>query len=275
MKKWLWLALILLGLIVVSVGGWYYYPQFKIDRLKAQNAAIQDSADKPESHNVSYIGHLRNLPGKAIHHLALGDSVIQGRGSTEGGFIKIANDEISSLTGKKAILDNQGISGATSGDLLRFLSTPDMKERIHSADLITINIGGNDLVTLALKEGPVKALQDYANVKSSYQNNLVEIFSIIRKENPDAILVYNELYNAVDSEETFFPATKKLLNDWNLIAYETTANNKPSIVIPSSEVLKPENRKKWIYDAIHPNDKGHEMIAKQMIKTLEAPYQQK
>ncbi|MDN4524364.1 GDSL-type esterase/lipase family protein [Fictibacillus fluitans] len=275
MKNWLWLALILLGLIVVTVGGWYYYPQFKIDRLKAQSTALQDSAGKPESHKVSYIGHLRNLPGKTIHHLALGDSVIQGRGSAEGGFIKIANDELSSLTGKKAILDNQGISGATSSDLLKYLSTPEMKERIHSADLITINIGGNDLVSLALKEGPVKALQDYTDVKSSYKDNLVKIFSIIREENPDAILVYNELYNAVDSEEKFFPATKKLLNDWNLIAYETTADHKPSIVIPSSEVLKPENRKEWIYDAIHPNDEGHKMIAKQMIKTLEAPYQQK
>ncbi|WP_062236354.1 GDSL-type esterase/lipase family protein [Fictibacillus sp. FJAT-27399] len=276
MKKWIWLTLILFALCTLAAGGWYYYPQFKIDRLKAQNAAVTESAGtKSHSADVSYIQHLKTLPANEIHHLALGDSVIQGRGSDQGGFIKIASSNLAVLTSKKVQLDNQGISGATSRDLLKHISSPGMSDRIKSADIITINIGGNDLVKLALKEGPVQALQDYQNVKSAYEENLNKIFSLIRKENPDAILVYNELYNAVDSGESFYPATKKLLNDWNLIAYETTAKYKPSVVIPSSEVLKPENRKEWIYDSIHPNDKGHELIAEQMIKTLKAPYKKK
>ncbi|MDN4075608.1 GDSL-type esterase/lipase family protein [Fictibacillus terranigra] len=275
MKKWIWLMLILFAIGAITAGGWYYYPQYKIDRLKAQNAATTESSgNKPHQEDVSYIQHLKHLSGKELHHLALGDSVIQGRGSNQGGFIKMANNEMSALTFKKVQLDNQGISGATSSDLLTYLSSPGMSDRVKSADIITINIGGNDLVKLALKEGPVKALQDYQNVKSTYEKNLIDIFSLIRKENPHAILVYNELYNAVDSEESFYPATKKLLNDWNLIAYETTSNYKPSVVIPSSEVLKPENRKEWIYDTIHPNEKGHERIARQMIKALKAPYKE-
>lgn len=273
MKKWIWFSLILLGLSAGALGSWYYYPQYKIDRLKAQNAAATEETEKNQKAAVSYIQHLKDQPRKNLNHLALGDSVIQGRGSNQGGFIRMANDDLSRLTGKKIRLDNQGLSGATSSDLLQSITAPGMEERIRSADLITINIGGNDLVKLALKEGPVKALQDYQNVKSGYEGNLVKIFTYIRKINPDAILVYNELYNVVDTGESFYPATSKLLNDWNLIAYETTSKFRPSVVIPSSDALKPENRKEWIYDSIHPNDNGHKLIAEQMIKSLKANYQ--
>ncbi|EIT85751.1 lipase/acylhydrolase [Fictibacillus macauensis ZFHKF-1] len=272
MKKWVLIPLILLLICLGGAGAWYYYPQYKINKMKAANSVENDDSNHKASSKDSYINHLKKAKSHNLHHLALGDSVIQGRGSSKGGFVKEANQQLMKLTGKKIILDNEGISGATSKDLLTFVQSPKMRERLHEADLITINIGGNDLVKLALKEGVIQALQDYQQVKSSYEENLTAIFQYIRKENPNAILVYDELYNAIDSEESFYPATKKLLNDWNLIAYEVTDQYRPSVVIPSSEALTTDDRKDWIYDSIHPNETGHKRIAAKMVRALQSPY---
>ncbi|MGC4378880.1 GDSL-type esterase/lipase family protein [Fictibacillus sp. Mic-4] len=268
LKKRYWFLISFLCLIIAGFA-WFFYPQMKIYWIKSHSAAPVTTKNKT---NVTYIDHLKNLKKPTIRHLILGDSVAKGKGSTDGGFAAIASRQLADLTGKKVLVDNQGVSGFTSADLLQFIQGRLLKEKIQNADLITINIGGNDLVKTALKDGPVEAIQHYQTVKENYAEHLDQIFNFIRKENPKAIIVTNELYNAIDSDESFYPATKRLLSDWNLIAYETAADYMPTVVIPSSEVLTTEDRKKWIYDSIHPNELGHRRIANAMIKILEIPF---
>lgn len=266
MKKRYIISLLLL-LMVIGTAAWYYYPQYKINQIKKES--VIDKTVNSKSEQITYLDYLKNSSDTTFNHLVLGDSVAQGRGSEEGGFANKVNENLQSLTGKTFVLENQGISGSTSKGLLNQLEIPTVQQSVKKADIITINIGGNDLVQIAKEEGPLKAIQSYDEVKTSYSQNLNEIFESIREQNPKAIIVLNELYNVVNSEQKYYPATEKLLNDWNLIAYETALTYKPALVVPVSDALKTEDMDKWLYDSIHPNDEGYARIADKTITTFQ------
>ncbi|MED1864554.1 GDSL-type esterase/lipase family protein [Fictibacillus nanhaiensis] len=254
-------------LLVISAAGWYYYPQYKINQIKKQSVIDQNASS--DSKQITYLDHLKNSPKSTLNHLVLGDSVAEGRGSEEGGFASKVNENLQNLTGKSIILENQGVSGFTSQGLLNQLDIPAVQKSVEKADIISINIGGNDLVQIAKKQGPLKAIQSYDDVKSEYQQNLNDIFKNIRKHNPNAILVLNELYNVVNAEQKYYPATEKLLNDWNLIAYETALSYKPALVVPVSDALQTDDMDKWLFDTIHPNEEGYDRIASKTVTTFQ------
>jgi lysophospholipase L1-like esterase len=265
MKKRYIFSIIILLLIAGSLV-WYYYPQYKISQIKKESIVV--THDNTTTEQMSYIDYLKESSKSTFFHLVVGDSVAQGKGSDEGGYAKKVNDSLEKLTQKKFILENQGVSGATSQGLLNQLNEPAVQASIQKADIISINIGGNDIVKIAKKEGALQAIRSYDKVKNSYQENLNQIFQLIRTHNPDAIIVINELYNVVRAEENYYPASEKLLNDWNLIAYEAALSNKPAIVVPVSDVLQTEKMEKWLYDTIHPNEEGYAKIADETIATF-------
>ena len=155
-------------------------------------------------------------------YLALGDSITEGYGLKEGekNFATLLAEE-NSFT-----LYNEAVSGATSGDLLTSLTSKEID--VSDADLITITIGGNDLMNalyehLASETGQsaedIKTLLTSetltANDLGSYlpslikfptsserqtaldglRENLVAILDTIQKENPDATLIVATQYN--------------------------------------------------------------------------------
>ncbi|MET3728538.1 lysophospholipase L1-like esterase [Fictibacillus halophilus] len=266
MKKRYIISLFVL-LLVIGAVGWYYYPQYKINQIKKES--VLDQKASTDTKQVSYLEYLKKSPESSFNHLVLGDSVAEGRGSEEGGFASKVNENLQSLTGKTFILENQGVSGFTSQGLLNQLDIPAVQQSVEKADIISINIGGNDLVQIAKKQGPLKAIQSYDDIKSEYQQNLNDIFENIRENNPNAIIVLNELYNVVNAEQKYYPASEKLLNDWNLIAYETALSHKPALVIPVSDALQTEDMDKWLYDSIHPNEEGYDRIANKTVTTFQ------
>jgi lysophospholipase L1-like esterase len=265
MKK-RYIAFILLFVIACGVAGWYYYPQYKINQIKKESVIVNKESKK--NHQETFVDHIKKSPKTNFYHLVLGDSVAQGRGSDNGGFPTKVNERLVQLTGKKFVLENQGVSGATSKGLLNQLQQPAVIQSVKKADIISINIGGNDIVQIAKKQGPLKAIQSYDDVKGDYEKNLQGIFKVIRENNSNAIIVLNELYNVVNSEQKYYPASEKLLNDWNLIAYETALEHKPALVVPVSDALPTKDMDKWLYDSIHPNEEGYERIAEKTITTF-------
>jgi lysophospholipase L1-like esterase len=265
MKKRYTLSFLIL-ILAAAAFGWYYYPQYKINQIKKAN--VIDISESKRAEQITYIDYLKDSSKSTFFHLVIGDSVAQGRGSDQGGYAQKVNAALEDMTGKKFILENLGVSGATSKGLLNQLQEPAVQEAVQKADIISMNIGGNDIVKIAKKNGPLEAIKNYETVKDSYQKNLDQIFSLIRSYNSDAIIVINELYNVVHAEEKYYPASEKLLNDWNLIAYETATSYKPAIIVPVSDVLQTEEMETWLYDTIHPNEEGYDRIADKTIATF-------
>lgn len=272
MKAWKKVLGCVLILLIVSVAsGWFYLfrvPQMKIDRLKAQTVAA--SAESPTS--FSYLDHLKQKDKPTLSYLILGDSVAKGQKVEGENFAQLVAGELEKETGKPIAYENLGVAKRTSNELLDEFHDPAFLKKVQEADVISLNIGGNDLVEIALKDGKMEALKEYPDIKEQYASNIGQILRMIHVQNDDVIVLVNELYNVVDPSESFYPATKKMLLDWNLVAYEKGSTYHPTLVVPIGDVLKAEDKDAWLADQIHPNDFGHGLISVQIMKMLRLNY---
>ncbi|MGN0394193.1 MAG: SGNH/GDSL hydrolase family protein, partial [Coprococcus sp.] len=115
--------------------------------------------------------------------------------------------EMLDADGENYIEYNYGISGLTTEGLLDMLKRDEIG-MIEDADLITIDIGANDIlhamdtfVYAAMATGNISA-EEATAVETGYQNSLTteyentdKILSIIRDKNPDCEIVFLNIYN--------------------------------------------------------------------------------
>lgn len=106
-----------------------------------------------------YSTKLVNYPPKSNKIVAFGDSLIVGKGSTEG------NDFISLLSKKinKPII-NMGVSGSTSGEALLRVN----EVLLNTPGTVIILFGGNDYIRNVPKEETFKNLKE---IISAFQSN--------------------------------------------------------------------------------------------------------
>lgn len=164
-----------------------------------------------------------------VKYVALGDSITSGYGLTEPKTLSfpalIAADQGYFVT-------NYGQGGATSATLLASLAEPTVAADVASADVITITIGGNDLMgalysyianawnadkgtsitaldvqkALANKDGSMLAfafniIGDFgqstvaAQAIADFTQNFAAVIGAVRKANPDVLLFVATQYN--------------------------------------------------------------------------------
>jgi lysophospholipase L1-like esterase len=203
-----------------------------------------------------------------LHYLVLGDSVALGKGASHG-YAEDVADRLKQLH-LPVQLDNEGVSGQTSSQLWVALHEPGMKRKIRKADLISVTIGGNDVLKAALKQSnPWEALASFNEIRDDFVNHLGRILTWIRHENPGAIVLVTSLYNPVPPDTLYFPLVEKLLNSWNRALSQTVSAHPGCIVISIDRRLNPEHRD-WLADQIHPNNRGHRLIATAILDTIGA-----
>lgn len=88
---------------------------------------------------ISFIPNEIKAAGEK-NYLALGDSISTGYGLSQNGFV----DQITDKYGYN--LTNKADNGETSQSLLDKLNSNSLKSDIEDADVITLTIGGNDLM---------------------------------------------------------------------------------------------------------------------------------
>ena len=98
------------------------------------------------------------LPSEAaaFSYVALGDSLAAGVGDTSGGYVARYADDVAADLALGVALQNLAVSGSTSGDLLATLtSDAGVRAAVAGADLVTLDIGGNDVLRgiFAFKNG--------------------------------------------------------------------------------------------------------------------------
>lgn len=89
-------------------------------------------------------------PDGVLHYVALGDSAAQGVGATHVGasYVALIGDRLSKATGRDVAITNLSISGAVSGDVVT-RQLPVLQDLGFTPDLVTLDIGGNDVVFAA------------------------------------------------------------------------------------------------------------------------------
>jgi lysophospholipase L1-like esterase len=172
----------------------------------------------------------------SYHYVALGDSIVAGFGlanpDTEG-CVSLFSSYFSMIDNHPITASNLGVTGYETSDIIDLLGKPDIQKQISNATIITLNIGGNNLLqpvmaSLVNKYGltnndelrdylssnyleAVKLLSlrlsDFAPADQQaiqdgvvlFQTEFKQIIDLIRKYAPYATMAVSTIYNPFPS----------------------------------------------------------------------------
>ncbi|HDR7780564.1 MULTISPECIES: GDSL-type esterase/lipase family protein [Bacillus] len=203
----------------------------------------------------------------SFYHLVLGDSLAKGYGSTQGGFAELASRQIEAQIHKPITVENLGINGLTTDRLAKKVQSEDVKQKIRAANIITINIGGNNLFRLNRDVGVIDGIKMLNKEKAHFEADIKNIVKTVRDQNPDALLILSELYNPLQLDDSIASYADMFLDGWNESVYSISKANQPSIVLPIRKLIS-NDKKELLFDQVHPNDKGYTIIADSFTKKV-------
>ncbi|WP_242363359.1 SGNH/GDSL hydrolase family protein [Limosilactobacillus antri] len=218
-KKW-WLILLLCLLVVL--GGWYFY-----------------------RHSI---GHRSSAPAyvqkKNVHLVAIGDSLTFGQGdeTKNGGYVGIIKQKIEDRYRQTTVeTANYGVSGDRSDQILaRLNSQKTMQQDLRQADVITMTVGGNDLLQNLQKNvmnSPQTIDKDVAAAQQTYTTSLNKLLQAVRKQNPRVPIFVLSIYNPV---YTYFPDVDTI-NDsiakWNTTTAQVTRGYQPAYFVDINHLM--------------------------------------
>lgn len=247
--------------LCIAASGWLYYPQYQIHKMKSQTVEVNTNPNK-----VSFLNYFRQEKAQQIYHLAIGDSVIHGVGAEQHkDLVYQFSNKLALQTHKKIQFQNEGINGITSSELNSFVQSGRFDEEIKKSNIITINVGGNDILHMVSNSNIYNAIQKFDQLESNFSNNLSSIAARINHLNPKATIVFLELYNPLSPSDQYYSVADKLLPKWNLNIYETANRYSSSIVVETTKVINGEKLNNISPDGVHPNSAGYTAISEQMI----------
>lgn len=229
-----------------------------------KNDETNKQKEKPVASAPRWIDKQTN---NSFHHLVLGDSLAKGYGSTQGGYVQIASNQIGEQLHKPITVENLGVNGLTTDRLVQMIHSEEVQQKIKNSNLITISIGGNNVLRLNRNVGVIDGIKVLNTEKGRFEKDLKEIVNTIRSINPNALLVLSELYNPLKLDDSIASYADMFLDGWNDSVYSISKANSPSIVLPVRKLL-PNDKKELLYDQVHPNDKGYEIIANTFTKQV-------
>lgn len=269
-KNWFSFALFLLTLI-----GVFFILMIAVPKAKPILGPGTKQAEKVETKEV-------------IHYTAIGDSLTEGIGDStnSGGFVPLVARDLQEQYNLNGVqTDNFGKNGDRSDQILsRIKKNKDIQEGLASADLITLTVGGNDLMKVI--KGDVFRLTKNSFTKPlvSYQKQVEKLLTEIRKYNADAPIYVLGIYNPF---YLYFPEItdmQEIVDSWNDGTEEVVEAEHNAYFIPindllykgsgdqvgivssegtssSSEDQSIKNNALYEEDHFHPNNLGYQIMA--------------
>lgn len=201
-----------------------------------------------------------------LHYVAIGDSITFGIGSLiKKGFVYHYRQYLKQDLKRKITYENLGKIGWTSSDLLGELEKNDsFVESIRKADIITVSIGGNDLLQAKdnlknEKKGELKKIYD------TFRWNFIRLDLAIKKikkaQGKPYILRYIEIYNPRPQH----PLTQKWIPRFNRVINKS--RDSVTRTAKTYRTFQQHGKKLLFFDGEHPNRKGHSHIASNLRET--------
>ncbi|CAM2900735.1 GDSL-type esterase/lipase family protein [Paenibacillus sediminis] len=196
------------------------------------------------------------------YYNAIGDSLTAGYGALPGnGFVPIYRRLAERHLNRPIVSTNFGINGATSADLLDLVThSPVVRESIREAHIITISIGGNDLIRLAKQS--LHQQTEFMAALSMCRQNVVRIVRTIQelqyRSASSYIIRFVDLYNPFPqiAEAAFW------VQQYNQFLIGLSGNNIAVARIYSAFYGREEAL--LFMDHVHPNGHGYRVIAENL-----------
>jgi lysophospholipase L1-like esterase len=216
------------------------------------------------------------IPNKHLNIVAIGDSLTEGVGDTSnrGGYLYYLEQALISQPNiDNLLIDNLGVKGRRSDQLITKLESEKMLEPIKNADIVLITIGGNDLMQIVKENftGLTKPLFD--KKVDGFTQNIHEIFSIIEDNNEDAKIYLVGMYNPFSAWFPELNELEEIIEEFNLEALKVAIQYKNGYFIPINDIFATNLQTLLADDNFHPNDDGYQLMAKRIVDYLGYEYQ--
>lgn len=206
-----------------------------------------------------------------ISLLSIGDSLTEGVGDElkNGGYVPYLVKSIEEMS-IKINYNNYGKSGDKVEDIIkRIENSEEIKNNLKKADIITLTVGGNDLMKV-IKENILKNMtkETFEQPKEEYIENLKELYQLIRKYSDSPIYhlgIYNPFYLTFKEIEEM----QEIVDEWNDATISVI--KEPIYFIPiNDEIYKGQgiegkdiNDLLSKEDSFHPNNIGYQIISRE------------
>ncbi|WP_052129988.1 GDSL-type esterase/lipase family protein [Ureibacillus sinduriensis] len=207
------------------------------------------------------------------YYLALGDSLTKGVGDEElkSGYTKRLVEKLEQWPEEKeVVLDNRGKRGRRSDQLLGLLKRGHYDDEIKNAELITITIGGNDIMKVVKKDLFELKRQYFEEELADFEDRYDQILKEIRLKNPHVPIVVIGLYNpfsVITDEITEF---ESIITEWNE-SIETTSKQYDNACFVDIQDLFDENANLVYHtDFFHPNGYGYTIMTERIMSMIKS-----
>ncbi|WP_163970984.1 GDSL-type esterase/lipase family protein [Oceanobacillus halotolerans] len=199
-------------------------------------------------------------------YTALGDSLTVGTGSYfQNGFVPRYKHMLEQHYQVPVRLLKHAKPRITSIELLNFLSNPNVQQAIYESTIITVTIGGNDLLQanklFSKKRDPYVFNQAYEHFYQNLNSILNDIKSIKSLGNMPYMVQIIGLYNPYPQ----IPYSDFWVLQFNTAIQSMVSNNVQFIDI---QPIFKNYGKKALSFGIHPNKTGYQLIAEGLFTSL-------
>jgi lysophospholipase L1-like esterase len=217
--------------------------------------------------NVKTVNIQDEKVGKNKTIVALGDSLTRGTGDASGkGYIGYLVDQLQDKTEEKMTLQNLGVKGYRSEQLLNQVKQTGIQRQIKQADVILITIGGNDLFQSGQTLMDLN-LQKVDTLRMEYLSNLEKVISELRSLNEDCLIFFVGLYNPfIDLNDA--KVTTVIVRKWNFEASKLLDNHPQTIFVPTFDLFQLKVNDYLYTDKFHPNAEGYKLIAERIASLI-------
>ncbi|MGR3741837.1 SGNH/GDSL hydrolase family protein [Companilactobacillus sp. DQM5] len=260
MKK---ILLIVTFILVILTGGFYYL------NVQQRNIPVKIKTEIKAKKNITLVG--------------VGDSLTHGVGDStnNGGYVNLIKKKIEKKDNINVNTKNFGVSGETSTQIdKRIITDKNLQKSLKNADIITLTVGGNDLMHILKKYGLKLTKNEVVNGTDKFEQNLNTLIENIRRNNSRAPIYLISIYNpfGVSLKEVKYMNTA--VKNWNGLSKQTaTENYKVYFVDIDSLLTNPkkkvtdkqgEEQNPYLYnkDHFHPNDEGYKLITNQLYSQM-------
>lgn len=216
-------------------------------------------------------GARKETGAQPIQYLALGDSLTRGIGDETGTYgytkrLSIAMEEWPAIT--EVELDNRGKNGRRSDQLLALLEKGHYDEELKEADLVTVTMGGNDVMKIVKKDifSLKKEMFDKEMIK--FEKRYRKIIEEIRKRNSEVPIILIGFYNPFSIVTDEYTPFETIIDEWNMTIAQIASDDSNACFVPTSDLFETNEEMVYHTDFFHPNASGYDRMTMRIIQYM-------
>ncbi|WP_407891098.1 SGNH/GDSL hydrolase family protein [Lacticaseibacillus sp. N501-2] len=227
---------------------------------------------------------------KPLKVVGVGDSLTHGVGdaTNAGGYVALIKRDLEQSGDYAVSTQNFGVTGNTAPQVQHRLDhQPKLQKALKQADVITLTVGGNDLMAVLQKHFFDMTTKDVATGNAQFQQRLLKLLTTMRQANPQAPIYVFGIYNPFYVYFPHLTAMTTSVQNWNAGTKKTLRKVDHAYFVDIDSVLSKGNTSSaststkkalkaavagdsdanpliFTQDHFHPNNAGYAQMTKQL-----------